>query len=827
MEIPRRPWAILAGGVVAVFSGALLVMWWSGVPELVRFAAWRGKTNTCCIGLLLGATALGLRGTGHPGAHRVAGVLAAAMTILGAATLVEYVAEVDLGIDQLLARVWPFAESASYPNRIWPSSALSFVLLGAVLALADRRRGATLAKLGQAVALALIALDCAALIGYLYNATFLYRDGAFIRMSPSTALCFTLLAAGSFALRPEIGVVRQLAGEGIGAYLARRLLAPLVVLPIVLGWVRIGGEDLGWWNETVSAPLEVIAYICVLAVFVRYIARSLDAVDARRKRSEQELRRASELTAALAQARTVEEVAKAMIELGVPALGADAGRVFMLDPADACLRLVASTGCPAQAAEPFRTLSLHAALPVCEAVRDRAPVYCKSLDDLHARYPKLTELRPETRALAAIPLEGRERTLGAVALTFRESLPDEQARMRLDHLTWQCGQALDRAVLFDSERAARRAAGAANRAKDEFLAMLGHELRNPLAPITSALDLMRHRDHRPNREREVIERQVRHMTRLVDDLLDVSRITDGKVDLARTCLDISGVLDDAVELVRPLFDEREQVLTVDIEPGLVVDGDRARLVQIVSNLLVNAAKYTPPGGKIELVAGRREAAIVIQVTDNGAGIPPALLPRIFELFVQGERTFDRAMGGLGLGLAIVHSLVTLHGGVITAASDGEGKGATFTVILPAMDPPRVAEAPALPRPIQATSAHRVLVVDDNTDAAELMSEALELAGHTVRIAYDGESALEVARELDPECVMLDIGLPVMDGFEVARRLRDRDGDRRRLLVAVTGYGQKEDVRRAFEAGFDRHLVKPVSLDTVLEIVANSRAVAKP
>ena len=814
---PRRYIALASGFAIAV-GGALLALWLSGVPSLVEFAAWRCKTNTCIALVCCGAALLAcsspralLRGLGA--------ALACAVTALAAATLVQYAAGIDLGIDELIARDWPLAETAASPNRMSPNAALSFLLLGPALALS--LHGRRLALAGQALAFAVLALDAAAMIGYAYDAAFLYRAGEFLRISPYTAVSFIVLATGSFALRPDLGVGDRLSGTGIGAYLARRLLVPVVVIPIALDWVRFRGESLGWWSGAPGMVLEVMVNVCVFAGLVLYLARSLDLIDARRKIIELELRRTAELTAALAQARTVEDVARVTVELGVPALGADAGAVFMIDPDGERMRMVASTGYPAGAEQAYATLPLTRRLPICDAVRDRATLFIAAASELRARYPELVDIQPDARAVAAVPLIVSGRAIGAIGLSFHARSPDEPSRARIDHLLGQCGQALDRAALFDSERAAREAARAANRTKDEFLAMLGHELRNPLAPITHALELMRLREPGAHHEREVIERQVRHMTRLVDDLLDVSRIARGKIDLELSRVELAAVVDDAVELVRPLIDERGHALAVEVEPGLAIRGDRGRMVQIVSNLLTNAAKYTPPGGRIELAVARDGDRAVVRCTDTGVGIPAALLPRIFELFVQHEATLERAMGGLGLGLAIVHSLVGLHGGTVTVASDGEGKGATFTVALPALTSRVVTAVPAPDAPRRTASPRRVLIVDDNEDAAELMGEALQLAGHTVEIAHDGARGLELAAAFDPDCVMLDIGLPTIDGYDVARQLRDRDGANRRTLIAITGYGQSSDVRRALDAGFDRHLVKPVSLAVTLEIVENA------
>jgi signal transduction histidine kinase/ActR/RegA family two-component response regulator len=819
---PRR-YVILAGCVAAAFGAVMLSLWLSGDPALIRFVAWRGKTNTC-VGLLLGGLSLVAVSSQRAVVRGIGGALAGAVILLAVLTLLEYTAGIDLGVDELIARDWPFPESAAHPNRMAPNAALSFLLFGPAVLLALRSR--RLASVGQSLALALIALDAVALIGYLYDAAFLYSAGEMLRISPYTALCFVALGSGVLMLRPELGVPARLSGDGIGAYLARRLLVPVVVLPPVLDWLGLQGENLGWWDATTGKALDALVYIAVVVVLVLYLAHSLDVIDARRKRSELELRRAGELTAALAQARTVDEVARVAIEIGVSALEAGAGAMFVVEPGGARLRMIASCGYPAEVSRVYETLPLTARVPICDAVREHSMVFLAGVDELRTRYPDATWLQPETRAVAGVPLIASGRVLGAVHLSFHAQLPDAEARARIDHLIGQCGLAFERAALFDSERAAREAARAADRSKDAFLAMLGHELRNPLAPIITALELMQLRDPEPHREREIIERQVRHMTRLVDDLLDVSRIARGKVELARSRVELSAAVDDAVELVRSLADERRHTLVVQADPELAIDGDRARVVQIVSNLLTNAVKYTPPGGRIELVARRQGDGAVVQCTDNGVGIPAELLPQIFEPFVQHEATIERAMGGLGLGLAIVRSLVALHGGTVEAASDGAGKGATFTVAFPALAVAAVAALPAPVLPGRTGAPRRVLIVDDNQDAAEMMGKALALAGHTVQIAHDGARGLELAAQFDPDCVLLDIGLPTIDGYDVARQLRDHDGDRHRTLVAITGYGQDHDIRRALDAGFDRHLVKPVSFAVAMEIVEAAAPVTR-
>ncbi|GMU08239.1 ATP-binding protein [Corallococcus caeni] len=378
-------------------------------------------------------------------------------------------------------------------------------------------------------------------------------------------------------------------------------------------------------------------------------------------------------------------------------------------------------------------------------------------------------------------------------------------------------------VVFDvTELAtARREAEAANRAKDEFLAMLGHELRNPLAPILTALQLMRLRgETAAERERTLIERQVTHLVRMVDDLLDVSRVTRGKVTLKRERVTLTDVVAKAIEQISPLIDQRQHTLEVDLpERGTDLHGDPTRLAQVFANLLTNAAKYTEPGGFLAVTGTREGQELVVSVRDTGVGIAPEILPRVFDLFVQEHQALDRSQGGLGLGLAIARSLVLLHDGTISAHSPGRGRGSTFTVRLPALE----AEAPAaLPTPQpgalvpqEPTSVSaRVLIVDDNRDAADVLSESLEFLGCTTRVAYDGPTGLEAARAFQPEIALLDIGLPVMDGYELARLLRQQEEPRPMKLVAVTGYGQESDRQRSKAAGFDAHLVKPLHFETL-------------
>ncbi|HVT36438.1 MAG TPA: ATP-binding protein [Nevskiaceae bacterium] len=373
---------------------------------------------------------------------------------------------------------------------------------------------------------------------------------------------------------------------------------------------------------------------------------------------------------------------------------------------------------------------------------------------------------------------------------------------------------------------ARAQAESASAAKDTFLAMLGHELRNPLAPIVTALHLMRQRDSRHMaHERTVIERQVQHMVRLVDDLLDVSRITRGNVELQKTRVELADVVNPAIEMVSPLLEKLRHKLAVAVPTvGLPVVVDPTRLAQVLSNLLNNAAKFTEPGGDITLVAERDGEQIVLRVTDNGIGIAEDMLPKVFEMFEQGEQSLVRSRGGLGLGLTIARRLAELHGGTLEAHSEGTGKGSSFVLRLPAAPPEEMPQTLyGGDREALRLLGSRVLVVDDNEDAAQILALALTAAGHTTRVAHDGPTALELAQEFKPEVALLDIGLPVMDGLELGRRLRRLPATRETRLIAVTGYGQAIDRKRSLDAGFDAHLVKPVDVATLDALIKGDAA----
>jgi signal transduction histidine kinase/DNA-binding response OmpR family regulator len=423
------------------------------------------------------------------------------------------------------------------------------------------------------------------------------------------------------------------------------------------------------------------------------------------------------------------------------------------------------------------------------------------------------------RSASVFPLVARGRTLGV--LTLAQTEPEagfSAADLSLaEDLANRAAMSLDNARLYrDIQENDQR--------KNEFLAMLAHELRNPLAPVRNAVELLRMRG--PGElewARDVIDRQITHLTRLVDDLLDVSRITGGKIKLELQRIDAREVVSAALETSRPFIEEHGHVLHLSQpEHELPLRGDPARLTQVLTNLLHNAAKYTPDRGQIWLTVEQSEGDVVFRVRDSGAGIPGEMLAQVFELFTQVDRSLDRSQGGLGVGLTLVQRLVEMHDGSVRAFSEGQGRGSEFVVQLPLA--PVAADSPAqsngaVPSEPGAPVRFRVLIVDDNVDAADSLAMLLGLLGHEVDLAYDGPSALEAAGRFQPQVVLLDIGLPILDGYEVARRLRTASPEL--LLIAVSGYGQESDRERSRQAGFDQHLIKPVDFDVLQGLLASS------
>ena len=547
--------------------------------------------------------------------------------------------------------------------------------------------------------------------------------------------------------------------------------------------------------------------------------------------SERRLKTLRDLAARSAEAKTAEDACAAAAEI----LGANPSDVpfallYLLESDANCARLVASAGIARNDAGAPESVALDAANSKSWPLRESERLgHGLEVDDLIDRFGPLPGGRWPEPAHSAIvaPLRrsGQARPYGFLVMGMSPRLKlDHSYRGFIELAVDQIATAIANARAYHEERQRAEALAELDRAKDEFLAMLGHELRNPLSPILTSLNLMDMRGSDSfRREREIIERQVHHLVHLVDDLLDVSRITRGKIQLKLARIETVDAVIKAIEMASPVIEQRMHHLIAVVPPtGLPLYADPNRLSQVICNLLTNAAKYTEPGGNIWIRAELEDNQVVLRVRDNGIGIAPELLPRVFDLFSQSARALDRAQGGLGIGLTIVKSMIGLHGGNVEAHSEGLGKGSEFVIRLPvatepaaASAPPKLAEASAI-KP--ASPRKRILIVDDNQDAAEILGEALAESGYLTRITFDAPSALEMVDDFKPDAMLIDIGLPVMDGYELARRLRANPALASARMIAVTGYGQESDRRRALEAGFDEHMVKPIDLDRLQEML---------
>jgi PAS domain S-box-containing protein len=546
-----------------------------------------------------------------------------------------------------------------------------------------------------------------------------------------------------------------------------------------------------------------------------------------RRRSEENLRFLGEASVVLSELTDFESALKRLANLAVPRF-CDWCEVSVKEPHGAVRRITVNHFDPARVRQ---AEELSRRYPPVETEGSRRviatgePLWIPEVTDQMlaqaAREPEHLEMmrKLQLRSYISVPMRSKSGVLGALSFATAES-----GRIYTAHDLDAAKELAHRAAVAIENAELVQALKEADRRKDEFLAVLAHELRNPLAPVRNAIEILRlTQSPSPNLQwtHDVIDRQVRQMTRLVDDLLDVSRITTGKIELRKERIELSAAVRIALEASRPLIERGQHLLTVRMAPEpLWLDADLARLAQVLSNLLNNAAKYTRPGGHIWLAAERRDGHALVRVRDNGMGIPPPMLRRIFDMFTQIGGTTDHSQGGLGIGLTLVKRLVELHGGQVEARSEGANKGSEFVMKLPLSAEQGAGEGAAL----QAANTvrvepRRILVVDDNRDAAESLSMLLHARGHDVRVAYDGLEAVGAAIAFLPDVVLLDIGLPKLYGYDAARRIRDARGDKV-LLIAVTGWGQDEDRRRSKAAGFDHHLTKPVDPEAISRLIDN-------
>jgi PAS domain S-box-containing protein len=542
----------------------------------------------------------------------------------------------------------------------------------------------------------------------------------------------------------------------------------------------------------------------------------------------------SELTSRLWRARTLQEGLQEILGAVIGLLGADKGNVQLLNDGERrVLTIAAHQGLSQEFLDYFREVSADDDSACGRSLRSGARVIIEDIeaDAGYAPYRAIARAAGY-RAVVSTPLLGFDGgLLGTISTHFSAvHRPSEQELHRLDLYLRQAADFIQHSRMEQALRRSEQALREADRRKDEFLALIAHELRNPLAPILYSLAALKKTERGARQQlhaEQVIERQVLHMSRLLDDLLDVSRITRGRLELKPTTVELARVLDAAIEAARPLLDERHHRLSVELpEQPLRLEGDPVRLAQVFSNLLINAAKYTDPGGLVHLRAVRTGAEIAVTVRDTGAGIAADVLPRLFTPFSPGTAA-GQYPSGLGLGLSLVRGLVERHGGRVEARSAGVGQGSEFIVHLPlGASDPQVQPMPPPPPPEAPPPQQKVLVVDDNRDAADSCAALLELSGHEVQTAYNAHDGYLLAEAFRPDVLLLDIGLPDVDGYALARRIRAMHWGHDLRLVALTGWGQEADKSRAHDAGFDYHLTKPVTFQQLDGLLRSASAEAR-
>ena len=797
MDLPRR--AAIGTGTYAVVAGAVTLLAW--ILDIPRLADWLNTgiamfPNTAICATLSGVGLILLASSSDRCyQHRVIRVLALSVALIGGLTLFQHISGVNLGIDTLLFnRPWGQRAAAS-PNRMGPPASTSFLILGVTLFLATGNPRSR--RLACALATLPIAVASLSLIGYWFGSDRLYTIVHLTGIAFQTSSIVAALAVGVMSGIPEYGLVALMSRDDPGGMLVRRLLLPIIVIPLAISWLRLLGQRAGYYDTAFGTSMTLLMTIAMLLALLTWTAFGISraAQAARQSQSELEavLRRdIADRKHAESELRQAEERMRSVVDHVVDGIITidEHGNIESFNPAAEKLfgyerGEVIGRNIKLLMPEPYQSQHdgyLHNYLST-----GQAKIIGIGREVVGKR--KNSSTFPMELAVSEFNLKDRRYFTGIVRdISERKRTEDDLRRLAAD-------------------------LSEADRRKTEFLATLGHELRNPLAPIRTGLELLKFVADDPaqmEETRTMMERQAQQMVRLIDDLLDVSRITQDKLAL-RTCrVVLAEVIQNAVETSQPFIYEAGHQLRVTLpRQAITLDADPNRLAQVISNLLNNSAKYTSQGGHIELSAEQVNGEVIITVRDDGIGIPVEMQDRIFEMFDQLDRPLEQGHKGLGIGLTLVKRLVEMHGGTVEVRSEGTNRGSEFRVRLPVLTKSAPHE-PKTPYKNVAANTTRlsVLVVDDNTAAAKLLSSVIKMMGNEVRTANDGQQAIEVAAEFLPDVVLMDIGMPKMNGYEAAQHIRQQPWGEKMILVALTGWGQEEDKLRTKEAGFDHHLVKP-------------------
>ncbi len=771
--VARYRTASLLFASLGALSGFTVLLGWMVGNDLLKGAFIEGitmKANTAVCLLLTGIAILLLWGEDRGPVRTWLGrFLGLVVALVGIATLAEHLVPVNLDIDQILFREASGAALTTSPNRMGPPAATCLALLGLSLLLFDFRTRRGRAPF-QLAALGAMLVPAVSVLGYLYQVRQIYGIAELTGIALLTSASLLTLGISVLLARPDAGFMRRLTGTDSGALMTRRLLPWAFILPITISTVRQLGEHAGLYDPEVGRALLSLAFMGILATIIWWtgsiVSRQENVAESERSRIQERLVQSLEA-----------------MDDGFLACDGDWRINYMNRASETVTKMKRAHVLGQVFWEVFPdALGTELDRHCRRAMEERVPVKFESFYPPYQRYFECEVLPTADGGLA---IYGRDIT---------------------------------------EKRAAMEMLQEADRRKNRFLATLAHELRNPLAPVRTAVHILKHHanpDPDVARAHAVIERQVEHLTRLIEDLMDVNRISYGKLELRKERVTLAEVIAAAIESSRPAIEGLKHDLVVQLpDPPIPLDADSIRLAQVFMNLLTNAAKYTPQGGTITLAAEREGSDVVVRVSDTGAGLSMEQLPHLFEMFFQTEDPLKRTQGGLGIGLALVRHLVELHGGTVTAESAGLNRGSEFQVRLPVAlnaAPPSASVPPSTAR--ASLDGLRILVVDDNKDATHSMAELLELSGAETLKAFDGQEALALIARTEFDVALLDIGLPKISGHDLAREIRKQEWGKKAVLVALTGWGQNGDRDLSKDAGFDHHLVKPVSPRTLLQLLA--------
>jgi signal transduction histidine kinase/CheY-like chemotaxis protein len=805
-------------------------------PSLVTM-----KANTAvCLMLTASAVILVQDPSRATAKRRLIQLFATIGALVGLITLSEHVLGWNSGLDQLLFYESSAEAGQSFPGRMGVAASLNFALLGAALLLLDANSRRWF-RVSNISVLLVIAITLLVFLYYFYGIQQFEIVALYFTIALHTVVAFLALTAAILLARPERGVIAALLGSSPGAVVARRMW-PALLIVIVLGWIGTITRNASWYGPGFATALFVLAILLLLAGLIWWTAVSLNRTDRERHLADLALRHSEARLTVLVRVSELIRTLHDPYELSY-AVAETIGRhlkvrrcLFNETDVERDLEIVHRDYCDgAVSVAGEHRISEYSSITSREMELGNTVINCDSKTDPRtaADYHRAYEANGE-RAYVAVPLMREGRWVGS--LWASDDQPRQWTKEEVSLLqtvaerTWTAIEKLraeaERERLLKSEQEARDAAERANQLKDEFLATLSHELRNPLNVILGYSELLLRMPDIQQSPRliqmgDALRRNAQSQSQLINDLLDLSRLQRGKVSLNHETVSVAAIIDNAVETVRG--DAAAKGIDIRSHAGdqlLLVDGDRLRLQQIAWNLLNNAVKFTPPGGRIEISLGSEGDSAVLVVSDTGQGIDPNFLPHVFEMFRQADGSNRRRHGGLGIGLALVRQLVQLHGGTISAESDGPNSGARFTVRLPLMREPAAQILPSSGTlDLNVLSQANFLVVDDSEDTIRMLQELLKIGGANVMTASNGAEALRIAREHEFDVILSDISMPEMDGYEFLQRLREIDGRQDVPVVAITGFGRSDDIARVRAAGFHSHLTKPLNLQALADVLA--------